>query len=617
MDSQMLFAALRGALAELYPKEEDARVVVDDAGVDASQIAFSTRAQTNWHNILAEAARQNRLDNLLDAARIAYGSNPALTAAHVEYRQFTDSGRYIDPPDQLPTGGTCVASQGNFIGHDQTTAGDISFSSGVAIGPGATANVTIQQTVSEADIRDRENRRTLRQMVRKYWIEGVLEHSLNHEAAIRLNIADHSTLVENRPWKIIPQLSDDALQLLPPNTHIVDVFDQMNQRLLILGEPGAGKTTLLLELARVLLKRADEILTYPSPVVFNLSSWSQRKAPLGEWLVDELRIRYSIPKKVAQVWVENDKLLPLLDGLDEVQAEHRAACAQAINEFRQNHLVPMVVCSRMAEYEGLDVHLKLQGAVLLHPLTAEQIMAYLTNAGPSLAALSSAIQQDTELRELAQSPLMLSIMALAYQDVSPAELRLPNGSQTRRQHLFNTYIQRMFVRREIEQVYSPRQTVRWLHWLAARLVQHGQTIFLIEWMQPDWLHSNKQNSSALSSIMLLAGPVYGLIFGLVFGLIYGLFAGLSDGLIVGLSSGLFIGLSGGIADRLSGGFKKNKSHRTIKYVKEKIRKQPLRYTFLGTIFRAEWCPKWWTTFGADSWATFWAKWRVEWWIQGN
>ena len=40
--------------------------------------------------------------------------------------------------------------------------------------------------------------------------------------------------------------------------HIIDVFDQMNQRMLILGEPGAGKTTLLLELARELIKRADE-----------------------------------------------------------------------------------------------------------------------------------------------------------------------------------------------------------------------------------------------------------------------------------------------------------------------------------------------------------------------
>lgn len=62
MDSQTVFAALRDALAELYSGEQDSHVVVADAGLDASQITFSNRAQTNWHNILAEALRQNRLD---------------------------------------------------------------------------------------------------------------------------------------------------------------------------------------------------------------------------------------------------------------------------------------------------------------------------------------------------------------------------------------------------------------------------------------------------------------------------------------------------------------------------------------------------------------------------
>ena len=36
------FAALREALATLYPAEQDAHVVVADAGLDATQIAFSS-----------------------------------------------------------------------------------------------------------------------------------------------------------------------------------------------------------------------------------------------------------------------------------------------------------------------------------------------------------------------------------------------------------------------------------------------------------------------------------------------------------------------------------------------------------------------------------------------
>lgn len=64
-EGRSIFSALRNALAALYPVDEDARLVVDDAGLAAIGIAFSSRAQTNWHNILVEAVRQGCLDILL------------------------------------------------------------------------------------------------------------------------------------------------------------------------------------------------------------------------------------------------------------------------------------------------------------------------------------------------------------------------------------------------------------------------------------------------------------------------------------------------------------------------------------------------------------------------
>jgi len=65
--------------------------------------------------------------------------------------------------------------------------------------------------------------------------------------------------------------------LLPPDTKIVDVFDEMGQNLLVLGEPGSGKTTMLLELARDTIARAEKDSDEPIPVVFNLSSWTDSK----------------------------------------------------------------------------------------------------------------------------------------------------------------------------------------------------------------------------------------------------------------------------------------------------------------------------------------------------
>jgi tetratricopeptide (TPR) repeat protein len=140
MESHALFAALREALAELYPKEQDAVVVVTDAGLDARQIAFSSRAQTNWHNILTEAIRQNRLDALLQVVRTAYGDNPALQATYDQYRHLIDQGDHIEPPaplaaDSGPTpaieteggafiAGNVTAGEGDFIGRDQQIEGD-------------------------------------------------------------------------------------------------------------------------------------------------------------------------------------------------------------------------------------------------------------------------------------------------------------------------------------------------------------------------------------------------------------------------------------------------------------------------------------------------------------
>lgn len=58
--------------------------------------------------------------------------------------------------------------------------------------------------------------------------------------------------------------------------------------------------------------------THPIPVVFNLSSWAQRRQPLTAWLIEELEAKYQIPRKISPGWINTDQILPLLDGLDEM-----------------------------------------------------------------------------------------------------------------------------------------------------------------------------------------------------------------------------------------------------------------------------------------------------------
>ena len=68
--------------------------------------------------------------------------------------------------------------------------------------------------------------------------------------------------------------------------------------------------------------------------------------------------------------------------------------------------------------------------------------------GPPLAALYETLQRDSDLLLQARSPLMLSLMARTYRDVTIEALAHEDGesAQTRRTKLMDAYVARMFRR---------------------------------------------------------------------------------------------------------------------------------------------------------------------------
>ena len=362
------------------------------------------------------------------------------------------------------------------------------------------------------------NRERLLAKVHAFWITGVLEHSLYGAALMRLGLRGQAEAVAN-PWRLILQQPDLTPQRLPAGTHITQAYDDAGGELLILGGPGSGKTTLLLELAHDLLKRAELDDTHPMPVVFNLSSWAHKRQSLTSWLVDELNSKYQVPRKMAQGWVESDQVLPLLDGFDEVIPAAHAACLEAINAYRQEHgFLPTVVCSRSADYLAQTVPLQLESAVVVQPLTSQQVDDYLTSGGEPLWALRVALQQDASLRELTTTPLMLSILTLTYHGMPVEELLRQASLTARQQQVFERYIERMLGRRRTDSSYTPEQTTHWLAWLARQLTRHGESVFYIERMQPDWLLETRlQRWHACLSVGLIFGLLAALGFGPVGG----------------------------------------------------------------------------------------------------
>ncbi|MEM1238307.1 MAG: protein kinase [Cyanobacteria bacterium P01_H01_bin.26] len=338
------------------------------------------------------------------------------------------------------------------------------------------------------------NRQALLNKVRRFWIEGVLERSLHGQVLLTLGLEDRPDAIAP-PWQITYATPGQSAQPLPTGTQVSHIFDAIGEgrTLLILGEPGAGKTTTLLSLARTLLARAEA--DGRLPVVFNLSSWLT--GPIEPWLVNELNSKYQVPKAIGRRWVDEQQLLLLLDGLDEVAPERRTTCVAALNQFHRDYGPELVVCSRIRDYEALSQKLQFQAALYLRPLDDEQILAYLNRSDRGLTGLKSLLERDaaiqdasTSLMELARSPLILNIMVLTYEGVSPEEIfplgQFPPPQPDYPQQLFDAYIQRMLERRP-NAPYSKIQIQSWLTALAQRLVTTSQTVFLIERIQPDWL----------------------------------------------------------------------------------------------------------------------------------
>lgn len=390
------------------------------------------------------------------------------------------------------------------------------------------------------DHEQRTQLRILLDRVESYWVEGVLNQSLHHGDSIPLGKEVKEKAVEPS-WKCVAPLPSALRELLLHNRNITTLFDATGL-LLILGEPGSGKTTTLLELAKGLITRAKDDPTERVPIVLNLSSWEQAQS-LEEWIAAELSAKYRIPKSIASTWLAQDYLVPLLDGLDELPSTAQSVCVAAINAFvKSRQPSGLVVCSRLAEYEWLSERLTLNGAVCIEPLSPEDVNQFLETRGAKLEGLQQAMKVDPVLQELAQTPLMLDIMSVACGGVSKEALTAnkDDSSKTRQHHIFHLYVEHMFERKEsTSNQFEKDQTISWLSWLARKMKEQSQSIFLVEEIQPSWLSSKGQRLAYQAVIAFWVALLGGLTMW-----IPGLHLGdLRGNLIAGLVSALALGIS--------------------------------------------------------------------------
>ncbi|QKW10901.1 NACHT domain-containing protein [Streptomyces sp. NA04227] len=126
-----------------------------------------------------------------------------------------------------------------------------------------------------------------------------------------------------------------------------------SQRMVVLGRAGTGKTVLAVRLLLDLLGPPGHL---PSrvPVFFSISSWNPTTTPLRRWMTQQLERDHpglaeplANAPSLAAALVDNELILPVLDGFDEIaDGLHRPALRALNTETR----MPLFLTSRTDEY---------------------------------------------------------------------------------------------------------------------------------------------------------------------------------------------------------------------------------------------------------------------------
>jgi hypothetical protein len=251
---------------------------------------------------------------------------------------------------------------------------------------------------------------------------------------------------------------------------------ETNGRLVVLGAAGSGKSVLLSHLVRDLVNgllwmpEADWPASWRLPIMLSLSGCNLGNtdgatqqalaARLKTWIAKRLVEDYQVPDAQANALVSDQRILPVLDGLEEMDPPpadddsglalptRAAAVIQALNAER----TPVVLACRDLEYKRLTVDAGDSKApskpvlltdarhVVLRPLPVQDIIDYLINRFGSRTQVlpnrwqpvADTLNAGEPLLKVLETPwqLFLAVKAYGQETSDPAELVImtPDGA---------------------------------------------------------------------------------------------------------------------------------------------------------------------------------------------
>ena len=312
-------------------------------------------------------------------------------------------------------------------------------------------------------------------------------------------------------------------------------------RLVVLGEPGAGKTVLAIELLIRLLEHRKRNKSIPVPVLVSAAAYDTQLA-WDKWLAGHLGQRFTISEATATRLVRDGQILPLVDGVDEMDpvagvASRAHALIGALNaSIRGRNRAPVVVTCRRAEYLALRRGVDRATHVEIVPLTGDEAADYLREQfleqdegyrwDPVLAALHA--DPGGPLATQLATPWRLTLALAAFrEDGDPAEL-LPatpdiagataqEYAQYVDSHLLGRYVPAAVRLHDPAGHYTPHDVQRWLTALACGLAwqaRHGRSatdIRLDQWWEPTGRRVTRLTHVALATLSALPWLIFGAV----------------------------------------------------------------------------------------------------------
>ncbi|MFI7414581.1 helix-turn-helix domain-containing protein [Streptomyces sp. NPDC049627] len=382
-------------------------------------------------------------------------------------------------------------------------------------------------------------------------------------------LIDHWANIRRLP----PGATNDPLDLGGRLEHIAKLYrDIPSGRLVVLGRSGSGKTILTLRFVLDHLRtRAPE---EPVPVIFSIGAWNPTTLTLRDWLTEQLMrdhpgtaARSPGRASLAAALVDSGRVLPVLDGFDEIADGLRRPALEALNATT----LPLLLTSRPGEYaaavDETDV-LTAAAAVEVTDLTLDDLAAYLPRTtrkpnpanpaegawDPVLRTLRQLLLQQQSasdrpappLATVLTTPLMVSLARTIYSDTpdhTPADLLDSERFGTPEQledHLLDNFLPTVYRHRPRNGPHDcdPDRARRWLGHFAHHLSRQKT---------PDLAWWRLGNGLRRSTRTLVTALVTGLAIGLVDGAVSAAFNGrltgaVVDGTLVGLLAGVMFGL---------------------------------------------------------------------------